>query len=157
MKKTLLIAIGLFTLTIANAQIVGRSAPNCPAGQHPVLTYACDLAFHRPKFDCESGFWFCFSNCTWTSSCVGDLAFRSAEREFSNEVIGELVGDNFVIHFPKGAVERSNLSAVDKSTINVDDALQFVFNGKKVTLIKGDYSTQETEYEIIATIPVKSD
>lgn len=140
-------------------QTVEQSAPvECPAGTHAVLTYSCELAFHRPKFDCESGFWFCCGNGQWTTTCVPNSQYFGADKTGKTSKIKmfvEVTDQQFIFHFNASLKNEPGYSNSDLQVFNVDDALIFSIGSKKYQLITGDYSTIQTDLEIKVIVPVK--
>jgi hypothetical protein len=126
-----------------------NSFSQCPPGSVVVgigVSWECD--FHRPKFKCEKGFWFC---CTKTRMII---RCSSLPRN-NSEIFGELVNNQMVFHFPIEFKKRSKLTEEELKTFNVDEALEFNFNGVKFKLVIGDYSTEENEVEIVAKVNIE--
>lgn len=130
-----------------------------PAGFKWVIHYEFeDFNFHRPKFDCLNGFWFCFQGGYWrwelvpaTSSTTspgiiasisGDTAFLWAQPIDSSTV---------ELHFPIALQSISGYSSTDLSTLNVDDTMYISDNA---ILALGDYPVTETNDELVIQVPV---
>lgn len=143
MKWFVFAIIGLISFSELKAQ--------CPLGEYQAAVYACDFEFHRPKFDCKKGFWFCFLNCDWEKKCIPKSTAGSYGFVFAKIV----KGDFLEFHFPNTVIEKQNFSKEEKSVFNVDDPLVFEFDKQKVQLITGDYPTKQEKEELTVLVPFK--
>jgi len=108
--------------------------------------------FHRPKFDCEKGFWFCFLGSTgWYIDCVpnvpvaylkGTTAFVWA-RELDNQV---------EIHFPLDLKKDPKYTADDLKVFSVDEKYTLAEN---ITLKPGEYAVKESDSELIVIVDLQ--
>jgi len=133
----------------------GVKAQQCPPGQSPSFIYSCELNFHRPKFDCKKGFWFCFSECKWKIGCVpttGSTGFLSWLSKNQQTVFAEVDKEKLVFHFPEKVMEKQGFSEEERKTFNVDDPLIFLIGERKLQLVPGNYPT--FKYELETTVPV---
>lgn len=109
---------------------------DCPEGQHLAWFYEFDgFNFHRPKFNCGSGFWFCFRAGHWTKRCVADNPNTEIKAN-STIVWGKISGSQFEIHFPVGLQYKPGNLLQDFQTFSVDDLYEIDTN---LTLAKGSY------------------
>lgn len=125
----------------------------CPDGMIAVVSYEFDtFRFHRPKKDCESGFWFC-SDGKWVITCVENPNGRihSGITESTTTVAAIIDKSNKIVsfHFPIGLIGKDGNNLSDFETFNVDEEVPF----GDLTLIKGDYQSTFTNDEIIINVP----
>jgi len=124
---------------------------DCPEGQHLAWFYEFNgFNFHRPKFNCNSGFWFCFRDGHWVKRCVADNP--STEIKTNSTVVwGKMVGSQFEIHFPAGLQYMPGNSPQDFQTFSVDDEYEIDTN---LTLAKGSYtvSTIGSDFVVLVNI-----
>jgi hypothetical protein len=141
-----------FLITILSLSAFSEINAQCPLGEYQVVVYSCDFEFHRPKFDCKKGFWFCFTNCHWEKKCITKPASG-----FYNFVYAKIAeGEYLEFHFPNTVIEKQNFSKEEISLFNVDDPLVFEFDKQKLQLITGDYPTKQEKEELIVLVPFKS-
>ena len=139
-----------------NKETPGGDGPTtyCPPGTSAAFVYACDLAFHRKKHNCEKGFWFCFTNCGWEIRCIPNRGmYKYIEAGLDKNVFAEVSDDYVTMFFPISEVDKQ-LNEVEKQILNVDDPLEFELNGRKFKLITGDYSTQKIDVWYTAKIHI---
>lgn len=123
----------------------------CPVGQGSIAVYACDVEFHRPKYNCEKGFWFCFLNCHWEKRCLANSTTGS-----TGFLYAKIVKEKYVeFHFPNEYIDKQHFTAEEKSVFNVDDPLIFEFEKQKVQLITGDYPTKQEKQELTVLVPFR--
>lgn len=124
---------------------------DCPAGQHPVWSYEFNgFNFHRPKFSCDAGFWFCFRGGHWVKNCVSDDPNAQIKAN-STIVWGKIVGSQFEIHFPTGLQNKPGNSPRDFQTFSVDDEYELDTN---LTLAKGSYQVTTVGSEFVVLVNV---
>ncbi|WP_320814676.1 hypothetical protein [Flavobacterium sp.] len=128
----------------------------CPDGMIAVISYEFDsFHFHRPKNNCESGFWFCTKGGDWTVNCVINPYGKTYSYLTDSTTVVAAIVDrkNEVIsfHFPIGLINKDGNTQSDFEIFNVDEELTF----DDVTLIKGNYRSTFTNEEIIIDVPVK--
>lgn len=129
-----------------------RALPDCPEGTHAVLTYEFDeFRFHRPRRDCESGFWFCTVGGHWEVNCVPNSPFASINGTTAYVWAQELENGQIEIHFPLALKDTEGYSAEDLATFNVDEEYE-IYEG--ITLKIGDYSVEETEIDLVVVVDV---
>mgnify|MGYP003610916562 CR=1 FL=1 len=139
---------------LTNKVAPGGGGP-CPPGSLAVIIYEFDtFRFHRPKKNCESGFWFC-SDGEWVITCIENPNGRrySGITETTTTVAGVIDRDNGLIsfRFPIELITKDGNKPSDFEIFNVDEELTF----GDLTLIKGDYSSTFTNDEITVNVPVK--
>jgi hypothetical protein len=124
---------------------------DCPPGQHPALTYDFDeFRFHRPKYDCESGFWFCTKGGSgWQIKCVDNLPFSYISGTTAHLWARQLDNGQMEMHFPLALRETEGYTAEDLATFNVDEEWE-IYPG--VTLKPGDYPVKEVEKELVVVV-----
>lgn len=141
------------------AQTDGRAAPpECPPGTHPVLVNDCNFEnFHRPRYSCQRGFWFCFDCTGWQVVCAPNATvFRASINEKNiASVWVELVDNNVKFHFPAELKTRGNYTSSDLEKLSVDEPLELPFVTGKVRLVIGEYTTKEIDGEIVIIVPVQ--
>ncbi|MBL0357973.1 MAG: hypothetical protein IPP72_14325 [Chitinophagaceae bacterium] len=157
MKKILIAALTNITCICSFAQTekLPVAIPHCPEGTHPVVIYEFDeFHFHRPKYNCKSGFWFCTTNGQWTIQCVpvSSFPYKSIIKENRINVIAELTEKSIRFHFPAALLQADGYSEKDLSVFNVDEALSFDFGSKKIKLITGDYAVKLLEEELVIDV-----
>ncbi|MCO6174539.1 hypothetical protein NHF50_05735 [Flavobacterium sp. NRK F10] len=128
----------------------------CPDGMVAVLSYEFDsFHFHRPKKNCESGFWFCTKGGEWVVNCVsnpkGKIYSSISETTTTVAAIIDRENESISFHFPIELINKNGNTINDFETFNVDEELEF----GDVTLIIGDYPSTFTNDEIIIDVPVK--
>ncbi|MDB5252461.1 MAG: hypothetical protein JWP27_1630 [Flaviaesturariibacter sp.] len=127
-----------------------KELPGCPQGTHPVLTYEFDdFNFHRPKYDCGHGFWFCFIGGHWETDCVPNYPFSYLKE--NNAYLWSRVLDNGQVemHFPAELKDREGYTAEDLATFSVDEPWE-IYDG--ITLKPGDYPVKADEKELVVII-----
>jgi hypothetical protein len=124
--------------------------PGCPEGMHAVLSYEfAEFHFHRPKFDCESGFWFCTVGGHWEVDCVPDRPLASINGTTAYVWAQELENGQIEIHFPIGLKDTNGYTAEDLSIFNVDEEYEIY---KGITLKTGDYPVVETDVDFVTVV-----
>jgi hypothetical protein len=137
-----------------------HALPDCWPGQHIALVYSYDFHFHRPRRNCESGFWFCTTNGHYEWACVPNSRAKYSEENLNtnkNLVYLDVADDYFTFRFPISLKLDKRYNANDLKTFNVDEALKFSYKEHNYELITGDYPTIESDTEIIVKVPVKKD
>lgn len=130
--------------------------PPAPPGQHWELHYKYNgFNFHRPKYGCEKGFWFCFLEGDWEWELHPDNAYSSAfvDGTSSNLVGFPLSNNKLALHFPIEIKTLCNYNQGDLDFLNVDDEMIVSSEGKVIAL--GNYPVTETENELIVTVDIK--
>lgn len=128
---------------------------DCPPGTHPVISYSCDLKFHRPKYGCLKGFGLCFRDCMWTVKCVSNSGYyKNADALNRLPFYIECGSTEFTFHFPVSLKADKEYAETDLATFSMDEPLAFLWQGVKYQLVTGDYATSQNEFEIIAKVPV---
>ena len=106
-----------------------------------------DFAFHRPKFNCLKGFWFCVTG-HWEIryDCGGLASYNNETKKVT--VIAEINDQNkLTIHYPK---ELLNLyTQEDLATLYADDDYEI---SEGVTIKKGQYSVEINENDITVIV-----
>ena len=139
---------------MTNKVAPGGAGP-CPPGMLAVISYEFDtFRFHRPKKNCESGFFFC-SDGDWVINCVENPKGRlySGMTETTTTVAGIIDRENSLIsfHFPIELINKEGNTQSDFEIFNVDEDLSF----GDLTLVKGNYPSTFTNNEIIINVPAK--
>lgn len=131
-----------------------KMLPGCPEGTHAVLAYDFDeFRFHRPKYDCERGFWFCTVNGSgWYIDCVPNKPVAYIRNGTAFVWVEELDNNQVEFHFPLDLKNDPNYSREDLATFNVDDEY-ILYEG--ITLIPGDYAVKETATELVVVVDYK--
>ncbi len=143
MKWFVVIFLCIFSLQEIKAQ--------CPPGTTLTYVYTCDLVFHRPKFDCLRGFWFCCKDKHFEIKCVPTNHMGSV-----GYIYGRIIeGDYMEFHFPNDVIKKQNFTKEEVAVFNVDDALEFEDGKDKIKLITGDYPTIQQKEELIVRVPFK--
>lgn len=129
-----------------------RLLPDCGPNEHAVLTYSYDgFNFHRPKYGCESGFWFCFEAGHWSQTCVSNVRVATIEEGRANLWAQENNG-KLEIHFPIALKSTAGYTSTDLATFNVDDEYE-IYEG--ITMKMGDYPVIETATELVVLVDIK--
>jgi len=128
----------------------------CPDGMIAVLSYEFDsFHFHRPKKNCESGFWFCTKGGGWNIDCVinpnGKIYSGITDTTTTVAAIIDRENELITFHFPIELINKDGNTLSDFETFSVDEELKFA----DVTLIKGEYQSTFTIDEIVIDVPVK--
>lgn len=143
MKWVIMVLLLLFSIPELKAQ--------CPPGEESHIVFDCDFRLHRPKLKCKEGFWFCV-RCDWSTKC-----FPKTKSASLGMVYGKVVdGKFFEFHFSNEVIEKQNFTEKEKSVFNVDDALIFEIDKRRIQLIVGDYPTKQLETELIVQVPFKT-
>lgn len=136
---------------------INSKALICPHGYHAVFEYEFDgFNFHRPKHNCESGFWFCVSG-HWEIDCEANGtngAIAISEIDLINNTttvaaIHNKTNKTVEFYFPKDLASVGKNTLSDFSVFNVDENLKMA-NG--IILKKGNYSSVVVGTEIIITV-----
>lgn len=158
MKRILIAALTniICVFSFAQTEKVPENVPDCPEGTHPVIIYEFDeFRFHRPKWNCQSGFWFCTVGAKWTVQCVPNASSFPYKPVISGKhatVIAELAEKNIRFHFPAALLSTEGYTKKDLSVFNVDEALEIDFGSKKIKLITGDYAVKLVKEELIIDV-----
>lgn len=157
MKKILIAALTniICVFSFAQTEKVPEKVPDCPPGTHPVIIYEFDeFRFHRPKWNCQSGFWFCTVGGKVTVQCVpvSSFPYKSVINGKHTTVIAELTDKNIQFHFPAALLSVEGYTKKDLSVLNVDEALEINFGSKKLKLITGDYAVNIVKDELIIDV-----
>lgn len=126
--------------------------PDCPPGYHLVLVYEYDrMRFHRPKKNCESGFYIC-SDGHWEWVCVPDYPMAAIVGQNAS-IWGQLNESEtqLELHFPAGLASTPGYTANDLSVFSVDDAKAV---RPDVVLVPGAYAVSLIGSELVVTVPV---
>jgi hypothetical protein len=140
----------LQTFSVQPKSSTSRVMPDCPPGTHPVLAYSFDeFHFHRPKYACLSGFWFCtVRGSGWHIECVPNNT-RAYINGTSAYVWAKELDNQLEFHFPLDLKSDPNYTREDLSTFNVDEAY-LMYEG--ITLKPGDYPVRESDTELIVIV-----
>lgn len=137
-----------------NTNITNKLAAGpCPKGMIEVWSYEFEtFHFHRPKYDCERGFWFCTDG-GWTVDCVTNPNAKSQITNTGTIVLGIVDREKEIIsfHFPIELIGKGGNTQSDFETFNVDEELKF----GDLSLVKGDYTSTFTNDEIIINVSIK--
>lgn len=143
MKWFVVIFLSIFSLQEIKAQ--------CPPGTTLTYVFTCDFHLHRPKFNCEKGFWFCCKEKRWDIKCLPNYHVGSV-----GYIYGRIIdGDYMEFHFPNEIVKKQNFTKEEVAVFNVDDPLEFENEKDKIQLITGDYPTIQLKEELIVRVPFK--
>jgi hypothetical protein len=123
----------------------------CPPGEEPHVVFDCDFRLHRNKFACKKGFWFCY-RCEWKVKCWPTTKSASLGMVYARIVDNKF----FEFHFSNEVIEKQNFTEKEKSVFNVDDALIFEIDNKRIQLVVGDYPTNQLDDELIVQVPFKT-
>ena len=136
-----------------------KQAPECPPGTHPVLVNNCDFKnFHRPKKNCQSGFWFCFECDGWRIECLPNFpsAFKAIVDDKNKATVwAELTDKSVIFHFPAALKNSNAYVSTDLEKLNVDESLELRFPNRTVKLKIGEYAVREMYGELIVEVPVQ--
>lgn len=154
-----------FKTKIKDSKINYGSLTPCDNAASVGITYSYDFEFHRPIYNCESGFWFCG---TWTPywTCYdasGNILYQEEIQKRKNSVpkgkylveVSLLKNNEIILEFPKEQLMNEGYTIKDLSFFNVDDELQ-VFPGGNFYFLKGDYPVYENEDKLIVLVKTKS-
>ncbi|MEY8849909.1 hypothetical protein AB9K26_13905 [Psychroserpens sp. XS_ASV72] len=146
-----------------NSSQTSARLPECPPNSHAVLHYQfSSFRFKRPKYDCERGFWFCFTDPEWQVHCVDNyngavvktISLSNVDQIEERTTVAGLInkGDKIVdFYFPIELVGLDGNTLEDFAIFNVDDDENiYITNG--VTLIPGDYPSRVEGSEIIVSV-----
>jgi hypothetical protein len=137
-------------ISSTNVNKTSRTWP-CPEGTHAVLVYEFDaFRFHRPRYNCERGFWFCTSGGQWSIQCVPNSPIAAIEGGIAN-IWAEELGGQMELHFPLELKNTEGYTQEDLSTFNVDEEYE-IYEG--IILKPGDYSVTETENELVVIVDI---
>lgn len=138
-----------------NSNLVARKRL-CPEGTSEVWTYEFgSFNFHRPKYNCETGFWFCTTDAHWELDCQDSdgNSYPPLPAILENKAIVYALPDrdNNIIsfRFPLELVDKPGNNIDDFRVFNVDDALLI----DDMKLVKGNYNTTFTSNQIIVDVP----
>lgn len=137
-----------------NLTTLGGPPYNAPPGYNWSLHYSYnDFNFHRPRFNCEHGFWFCFIDGYWHWEITPSWPVSTISGTTAH-IWGKYLGNNkFEIHFPIALKTQVGYSSNELLNFSVDDTMYLENN----TILKfGDYNTNETTTEIIAVVDILS-
>lgn len=141
------------SVNINSESTSARLSEGCPEGTHAVWSYSFDeFHFHRPKYNCDRGFWFCTKGGSgWTVECVpnGSTAPVSTISEGKARVWAKEVDGKIELHFPLALKDTEGYTPEDLATFNVDEEYE-IYNG--ITLKTGDYPVQQTENELVVLV-----
>jgi hypothetical protein len=122
--------------------IAERGFAQCPAFSHPVYTYEIDqFNFHRPKYDCEKGFFICIRG-HWDIRCAPNSPFSARITEEGMVQFYALLKDNQIeLHLPAVLAELPQYAEEDMSVFSVEkDWISISFEGRRIGAMKeGDY------------------
>lgn len=139
-------------LTVSNERVSHRVLEDCPEGTFTVYNYEFStFRFKRPKFNCESGFWFCTTDGEWVKSCIdrnGDPVPKISEVGAKVYAVPIKENNTVKFYFPKGLLDLPENNIEDFYEFNVDDEL--IFGDMK--LIEGTYLSTFTEEAIVISV-----
>lgn len=129
------------------------------------ISLSYDFEFYRPKYNCESGFWFCGK---WTSywTCYdvnGNVIYQEEIQDKGNRIpkgkysveVNILESNEMILEFPKEQLLHEGYSVKNLSFFNVDDEFQ-VFPKSNLYFVKGDYPVYENEDKLIVLVKTKN-
>lgn len=123
--------------------------------------------FKRPKFDCESGFWFCSTPGIWMGDCfdsAGNLIYSAPLASFEPSKSGQQNGVDFrveIVYSSENTVfmkydlnyfNSNEYSTSDLEFLSVDEEL-LLTNGQNLVL--GQYPTFEYDGFLIAEVNIE--
>lgn len=166
MKKQLLTTLFActFLLSCSNENISEKkmssesfSKGRCPEGTTEVWTYEADgFRFKRPKFNCESGFWFCtygggwvFEGCKDSSGNIWP-ATPSTTINKTNLVAFPSPNNTITILFPKELINKPGNTLDDFKIFSVDEEISI----GDMKLKAGSYNTTLTNETIVVKVPI---
>ncbi len=162
MKKLLIIFTSCFLSLVAFSQ---NLMPECPTGTHPVFVNNCGpFRFHRPIYNCESGFWFCHEGgCSgWHLECWTNQPYFQASNPVANisngqaMIWGRIVDKKFELHFPIALTTTQGYTAQDLSVFSVDADDHFFSNGAiQYIMKKGQYPVTAIGNELVVLVDLK--
>jgi hypothetical protein len=134
----------------ATTGTTAKALPGCPDGTHAVLTYEFnDFNFHRPKYGCERGFWFCTIDGHWEVNCVTNSPFSYLKASTAYLWAKELDNGQLEMHFPAELKDREGYTAEDLAVFSVDEPWEIY---KGITLKPGEYDVKEVERELVVIV-----
>ncbi|MAX69807.1 MAG: hypothetical protein CMC76_01725 [Flavobacteriaceae bacterium] len=146
---------------IEGFQKIGPSG--CPENTTASIHYEFDeFRFKRPKFNCNSGFWFCTTNGGWVIECHDNFSGAVVEvislskvdtTSRKTTVAGIINYSNSTVdfYFPKELAYLEGNKLSDFNVFNVDNDTNInIIDG--VTLIPGNYNTLIDDTEIIVSV-----
>lgn len=109
-----------------------------------------DFKFHRPKFDCLKGFWFCFTGHWEITYDCGNLTTNYNSQTNQVTVYAEIISENkLIIHYPK---ELTDLySSEDLAKLSADNDYE-ISDG--ITIKKGEYPVEINSNDITVVVDI---
>ncbi|WP_291082402.1 hypothetical protein [Flavobacterium sp. BFFFF1] len=137
---------------VNSGKAVGEKSPCAGSSDICYFVEVSEFRFKRPKYDCESGFWFCTGS-RWILVCTPDdsepLSPTLTERGVKVIAVPKKTDKVLTFLFPYALVRQPGNNIEDFRTFNVDE--EITIGGMK--LKKGDYPTRFTDAEIIIDVP----
>lgn len=134
--------------------VPGTGGDPCPAGQHLAKVYEFNkFKFHRPLNNCETGFWFCFTDGRWVTKCVDNQVLAHMDDDIA-VLYGEFINGIFKIHFPLEFTTTAGYTSDDLEFFSVDETYSFHLadNGDDYKFVIGQYPVVNNGVELIAEV-----
>jgi hypothetical protein len=149
----------LANVLAGNAQN-GKTTPegSCPPGYITVITIDADVFnFHRPKYDCEKGFFICIRGVHFELDCQPATRLSSYLKDSRVHGYGLLLDRQIELHLPAALAEHPAYANDDMSVFFVEkDWIEIYSKDKKIgTMKEGDYEVKRTEEELIILVDLE--
>jgi hypothetical protein len=153
----------IFSLLLLSNVFIGKAqgsktAPEvgCPPGYHPIMALTIDVFnFHRPKYNCERGFFICIKGIHFEGDCTPDYPqFFPYFKDGLVHGYGLVLDGKIELHLPAALADHPGYAKDDMSIFSVEkDWVDVYINEKKIgTMKEGDYAVKRTELELIITV-----
>jgi hypothetical protein len=155
----------VFALILATTVFAGKAQEQkgipevgCPPGQHPIISFVIDvLNFHRPKYNCERGFFICVRT-HFEIDCTPDRSiFQPFFKDGKVQGYGVLLDGKMELHLPAALADLDEYAEDDMSVFSVEkDWVDIYFQEKKVgTMKEGDYEVTRVGEELVITVDLE--
>lgn len=153
------VRLTVFILSLFFVIAADQASAQCPAFYHPRFTLVIDdVNFHRPKYDCERGFFICIET-HWEIKCVPNSYLVAKPKLEDGKVHGYVLlkDEQVEIHLPAALADLDRYKDEEMNVFSVEPGIVTITlpDGSTRSLKEGDYLVERVEDELVITVDLE--